>query len=401
MTDQTIEEEGTKGEDVGKTAVIFPSVDDAKPLEEGGPEARKGFNYQDEIAVSFLIDMLETPSLLKIHCETHDDILLVHAPDAQTIRIAEFIQVKAGEPDKLWSVADLCQRKKSKTGTSILERSLARDQHQEESRFRLVTLRPVVSALEILTFPFGATGREPGCERFNALLAELEERFPELKSMKGNGTSYWIQNCHWDQRHSEEAVRKDTLLRIIKLSVAEGRTLLPEQAELLLTELRSLAKAAGDAKWEPDRDKKIITRAALRTWWETRTGEIVQGAGAASGGKLTAKMAEAGLPEDVIELAVELRRGYAATSRTPRYLESDDGERLQGRVKSEVMSLRARLISGQLDLDGAGFHSLCVDRMDAVNAERDASAEDRAAFLKGCMYDIADRCMLRFRRPPQ
>jgi hypothetical protein len=264
-----------------------------------------------------------------------------------------------------------------------------------------VTLRPVVSALEILTFPCGAAGREPGSERVKALVAELEERFPKLESKKGNGASHWIQNCHWDQRHSEDAVRKDNLLRLIQLSVAEGRTLLPEQAELLLTELRRLAKAAADAKWEPDRDKKIITRTSLRGWWETRADEIVHGAGTTSGGKLTAKMTEARLPEDLIKLAVDLRRGYAARSRTPRYLETGEGERLQSRVKSEVMSLRARLVSGQLDLDGTGFHSLCVDRMDAVNAERDAGAEDRAAFLKGCMYDIADRCMLRFVRPPE
>jgi hypothetical protein len=231
-------------------------------------------------------------------------------------------------------------------------------------------------------------------------VAELEKRFPNLKSKKGNGASHWIENCHWDQRHSEDVVRNDNLLRLIRLSVAEGRTLLPEQAELLLTELRRLAKDAGDAKWEPDRDKKIITRVALRGWWQMRADEIVHGAGTTSGGKLTAKMTEASLPEDLIRLAVDLRRGYAATSRTPRYMETGEGERLQGRVKSEVMSLRARLVSGQLELDGPGFHSLCVDRMDAVNAELGTSAEDHTAFLKGCMYDITDRCMLRFVRPP-
>jgi hypothetical protein len=52
------------------TAVSWPSIDDAKPGEEGGPVARSGFNYQDEIAVGFLIEMLENQSLLKVHCET-------------------------------------------------------------------------------------------------------------------------------------------------------------------------------------------------------------------------------------------------------------------------------------------------------------------------------------------
>jgi hypothetical protein len=63
------------------------------------------------------------------------------------------------------------------------------------------------------------------------------------------------------------------------------------------------------------------------------------------------------------------------------------------------MSLRARFAAGQLDLDSAAFHVLCLDRMDAVNAERPAGHEDRSAFLKGCMYDITDRCLLRFVRP--
>jgi len=72
---------------------------------------------------------------------------------------------------------------------------------------------------------------------------------------------------------------------------------------------------------------------------------------------------------------------------------------LQSQVKSEAMSLRARFFAGQLDLDGAGFHALCLERMDAVNAERPEGSEDLSAFLKGCMYDIADRCLLRFSRP--
>lgn len=88
----------------------LPSVDDARPSEEGGAIARAGFNYQDEIAVGFLIEMLETPSILKVHCETHDDVLLVRVQNGSGVRIAEFVQVKASEPDKLWSVADLCAR---------------------------------------------------------------------------------------------------------------------------------------------------------------------------------------------------------------------------------------------------------------------------------------------------
>jgi hypothetical protein len=109
-------------------------------------------------------------------------------------------------------------------------------------------------------------------------------------------------------------------------------------------------------------------------------------------------MEDAGLPDELVGLALEMRRAYASETRVARYLEPNEAERLQQRVQSEVVSLRARFIAGQLDLDAAGFHALCLERMDAVNAERPATSEDRSAFLKGCMYDIADRCLLRFAR---
>lgn len=386
---------GSGAPDIIKT---WPSVDQAKPSEEGGPIARTGFNYQDEIAVGFLIDMLSSPTLSKIHCETHDDIVLVCQTDGCANRTAEYVQVKASEQDKLWSVADICQRKKSKVGTSIFETSLGRDEHIETSRFRLVTLRPVVSALKPLTYDLDSKSRAASTEEMKALLADLDARFPSIVSPKSNGASFWLENCRWDERHSEIAVRRDNSLRLIKLAHAEGSPLLMEQAELLLDELRSKAKAAGDAKWDPDPKRKIITRVALRAWWEGRTQEVVEGSAAKSGGKLAAKMDEAGLADDLIRLAIEMRRDYAAESRTPRYLEADDAERLRRRVRSELSSLSARFVAGQLRLDPLSFHAFCLDRMDTINAERAPTSEDQSAFLKGCMYDITDRCLFRFAR---
>jgi hypothetical protein len=175
--------------------------------------------------------------------------------------------------------------------------------------------------------------------------------------------------------------------------------MLLEPAEGFLVNLRSLAKAAGAAKWVPDRDIKIITREALRALWDQHKRELAEGAGAPSGEKLQQKMIEAGLPDDLVGLALELRREYGALVRTPRYMELDEEEQLLNRVRSETLSLRSRLIAGQINIDGVGFHSLCVDRMDTINAERPQGSEDQSAFLKGCMYDIADRCLLRFGRP--
>lgn len=378
----------------------WPSVDDSKPEEEGGPVARTGFNYQDEIAVGFLVDMLESPLVLKVHCETHDDIVMIRQISGFSSKAAEYIQVKASEQDKLWSVADICQRRKSKVGTSIFETSLRRDRHSEVSSFRLVTLRPVMGALKPLTYDLTAPGRAPGTTGMMALYDDLEIRMAGFKSPKGNGARFWLDNCRWDERHSEEAVRKDNVIRLTKLGHKEQRPLLLEQTDVLLDELRAMAKAAGDAKWGSDRDKKIIERGTLREWWERRTRDLTEGAAERSGIKLAGKMADAGLSDDLIALAVELRRDYAAEVRTPRYLEAEDADRLRRRVQSEVMSLRASFVSGQINIDPPGFHALCVGRMDDLIAGRGSTFEVHSAFLKGCMYDIADRCLLRFTRWP-
>jgi Cap4 dsDNA endonuclease len=379
--------------------VVWPSVDDAKPMEEGGAIARTGFNYQDEIAVGFLIDMLGAPPIIKVHCETHDDIVVVHETATGAQRVVEYVQVKASEQDKLWSVADICRKKDNKDGSSIYESSLLRDKHAEDSRFRLVTLRPITKDLDLLKRPFSAPCRSKNSDEICALLKELTERFPELCSAKGNSALYWLQNCFWDERHDEATVQKDNQIKLIKLGIKEQRGILFEQADVLLLQLRGMAKDAGAAKWSVDPTKKCVTRLQLRLWWEERTADLAAGSASKSGGKLAEKMRDAALPDDVIALAIEMRRGYATASRTPRYLDVNASEALQRRVQSEVMSLRARHAAGLLALNGAEFHSECVSRMDAVNAERVAEGEDRAAYLKGCMYDIADRCLLRFARP--
>lgn len=377
----------------------FPSVDDASPAEEGGPTARQGFNYQDEIAVSFFIEMLEEEAILKVHCESHDDIVLVRGSAIGT-RVAEYVQVKAGEPDKLWSVADLCALKSRRPGTSLFETSLARDAHSEDSLFRIVTLERVVSALKILTILRDAPGRGSDTEAL-ALQAELDRRFPGLESAKGHGPGFWVQNCMWDERDSEAAVRRHNLIRLLKLGYREGKPLLPEQVEQLLEEMRMWAKTAGALKWRSGRDRKIITREELRLWWETRTNQILVGASSPAGGKLAEKLKEAHLPGDIIALAIELRLHYSAAARTARYMNSLEEERLRFQIKSVVISLRARFVAGQIPGDGVAFHAMCLQELDALSRRASVSpdGEDRAAFIKGCMYDITDRCLLRFARP--
>lgn len=380
-------------------AKAWPSIDDVAPAEEGGPEARKGFNYQDEVAVRFLLEMIENADLLKIHFETHDDLVPVRQDASFEEAVAEYIQVKAGEPDKLWSVADLCARDAKKVGTSIFEKSLARDQHKEVSRFRIITMRQVVKAIEPLTYKCGSEERKLAKEAMDALHTEFAERMNGVTSDKGNGSAYWLDNCEWEIRHNLASVRAANANHLLRMSITAGHPLLFEQLDNLLDELRLWAKEAGAAKWIPDKAKKVVTRAQVVDWWTKRLGELVAQSTAQAGTKLTEKLEAVSLPDDVVGLAIDLRREYAAATRAARYMESEGGPQLISRVKSEAASLRSKYLAGELATNGIGFHALCLAKMDEINAQVSTGSDDHAAFLKGCLYDIADRCLLRFELP--
>ena len=102
-------------------------------------------------------------------------------------------------------------------------------------------------------------------------------------------------------------------------------------------------------------------------WWNGRLVSITDGASFISGGKLREKMDDAKLSDDQIRMALELRRDYALLVRTPRYMSENDAAGLQRRVKSELASLRAGQIAGQLAPDGATFHSICIQKMDGIS----------------------------------
>jgi hypothetical protein len=337
--------------------------------------------------------MLRDPALLKVHCETHDDLVLIWATDSEAHRHAEYVQVKAGEPDKLFSVADLCKKTPI---ASTYQRSLERDRCAEESRFRIITLRQVAADVKVLTLPRGSNARGDDNSMCTALCAALEQKHSGLKSPKGNGPSYWVRHCQWEEGESRRTLAERNLLELLKLSLAAGCPLLPEQANNLLDDLRLWVKEAGAAKWDTQQDKKIILSIAMHAWWAPKMSELSGLASMPSGSKLLEKMSQAGLPTDMAHLAIELRRDYSARVRTAQYMQSPNTAGLRERVRSELMSLRAKLVAGELQLSGPQFHALCISRLDAIDAANATAEKNQAAFLKGCMYDIVDRCLMRF-----
>lgn len=378
------------GDEVG-----WPSVEDAVPTDSGGPDARRGFDFQDEVAVGILIEMMEDPSILRIQCETHDDTVILRDLGNELLN-ACYVQVKGSQRAKHLSFADLCQREGGAPGSSLFEYSLGKDRHAEAGTFRIFTVRPLTDDLELLTYELSSAHRLPGDQAYEKLVKSLDDRFEGLLSPKGNGAGYWVSNCSWSAGLDEGGMCLKNTVNLLKLSKQLGFSIVIDHAELLLCELRRMVKEASAFKWVPDKAKKIFHREKVLTWLVQKLDEIRHGSSAPAGGKLRGKMNAVVLPEDVIGLALELRRHYSEVSRTQKY-QSDEGQaELRRRVEAEIITLRAKHTAGLLECTPSQFHALCLAKMDEINQSRPGNLTDQSAYLKGCMYDIADRCLLKF-----
>lgn len=377
-----------------QTQLELPSVRHKKPEDQGGSTARQGFSYQDDVAVGFVLDMIENHSLSDVRCETQDDIVLLWSfPDGE---IAEYVQVKSGNTDKLWSIADVCARKhKDAVGTSLYERSLSRDCHKEESRFRIVTRIPAVPEMQVLTYPLGSNGRVGNQQQVKTVVDELSKRLPAVASAKGHGAQFWVDRCLWCVAHDATAVENANLIRITQIAACSGVTLFPEQAKALLVELRGKVKDASEAPWDPDPELKTLSRVAIAKWWQARLASLEPTTSA--GQKLNAKLNDAKLPAEQILLASELRRDYAMEVRAQQYMSRDEVDELQKSVRAELMVLGSKYVAGDLQLSPSQFHAKCIDAVTQI-AMSSGGGSSTKAFLMGCMYDIVDRCLHRFNK---
>lgn len=77
---------------MANTKVGLPSIHELPLSEIGGTDARRGFDYQDDVAAAFCLEMLASSGVLQVQCETYDDITLIWQNDS-TEKV-EFVQVK-------------------------------------------------------------------------------------------------------------------------------------------------------------------------------------------------------------------------------------------------------------------------------------------------------------------
>lgn len=247
-----------------------PLIDPASASDAGAVAGRRGYRYQDHIAASLVLDMMESSEITRIECETADDITVIS--DVGEQRILEYVQVKTTDADSKWSVKEIIERDAGRVGTSLAERSLACDSHQGTALFRVVSQRELRADLKLFSVPRSKRGA------LTVGLKKLTDRFGKahkgFASANGLTLEDWSKRLLWEVAADEEAVRSRNINRIIRLAEEGGEIPGHSQAEAIYRDLLGMVGSAADASRITHPEDKAIDRTAAFDWWQARLSDI-------------------------------------------------------------------------------------------------------------------------------
>lgn len=408
-----------------------PSIHVLRPREQGGPTARRGFTYQDHVAVAFYLEMLADDRLAFVWCEAQDDITLIwHQGGGDSV---EFVQVKNEQLEQLWTAALVCRRERhgdngnsedsraeeakgvepsadagaSTTAAvhelapeSLLEKSLAHERCAEPCTFRVVTSTPLHPDLVVLTYHLHHDHRVDGHSAIEDVVTNVatsaERGGRRFLSSKGNDARSWVRRVVWDVRESQTAVVNSNYRSLDKFVENEGGFLMIDQRDDLYLKLLAQAKEAADAPWDPNPLRKKLARAALLDFMRAEIRKAEHPSQAAGAERLREKMEAAALPDAQIESAWELRRAYRKAMLDSKFLTLDERELVEAEVQARLHELLASLHANRFDDTSAAFHDRCIQ---ALRELRDGlPVQPQMSILLGMMYDITARCRHQFTR---
>jgi hypothetical protein len=362
------------------------------PLDAGGVVARRGLSFQDHVAVAFCLDMLRDEGPAEVWCETQDDIVLFWADND----CVEYVQVKTTTMPE-WTIAHVCRREGGK-GSSLIERSLLRDRARERAMFRIVTSTGLHHQLRPLLRRYDAANPSTPREKLIALAERLAEKLGDgCVSPNGNGIEYWVMTCQWDVKHAESAVRNDNLVQIMKAANDQGQLVTIDQVEEAYQKLLRMVRDAAAADYQLDRGKKVIHNTELRSWLSHEFRRAFDSWRLPPGGTLIEKLRAAGIVGTELDGATRARARYRAERLKPRYLDDRQIGALEAEIEAGLRLLRSRVDAETLPDHGRQIHSQSLECVQT--ALRTLGLGDAPTHIgQGFMYELADRCVHRFRR---
>lgn len=244
-------------------------IDSASASNAGGVAGRRGQKYQDHVAASFVIEMLDAPAILQVECETADDITVRWVIDGA--KVNEYVQVKTTDGERKWTVSELTTRTASKAGTSIAERSLTCDAYDEEPLFRLVTVREPRGNLVQFKIPRDKRINKP--DAVAAAAGSFSGKYPAFKSKNGRTLGDWANRLYWQVEQSFENLADRNILALLKLASRDGERPTFNEINRSYERLLNIVIDAGDASRVLAPDEKCIPREAALAWWQGQVSD--------------------------------------------------------------------------------------------------------------------------------
>lgn len=222
----------------------------------GGPAARQGFKYQDHVAVSFILKMLQDSNYSQVECETADDIVSVFQRSGQIVN--EYIQVKTTESDSKWNLNEITALDGTKANSSLLHKSLKCDVRPGIARFRIVTKRDVAKILDGFkkeidkrVLPDTTTARGVAlCKKFKTFVSPQKRDF-----------LYWAENLVWQVYGDVEALEAVNIKALSQLAEGLGNRPNFTQLKAIYEEFLEIADKAATSSVKTAAASKIILRA--------------------------------------------------------------------------------------------------------------------------------------------
>jgi hypothetical protein len=207
---------------------------------------------------------------MQIECETADDITVRWIIDG--VATNEYVQVKATDGDSKWSVQELVARTDNRPGTSIAERSLACDAHEELPLFRLVTIREPRGNLAY--FKIARDKRGAAAQQIAQAAALFSKKHTAFKSKNLRTLTDWAGNLLWQVEPSFEKLADRNKLELLRLAGRDGERPSFGDIDAAYTQLLNMVIDAGDACRVSTASDKCIPRLKAVRWWQDRISEF-------------------------------------------------------------------------------------------------------------------------------
>lgn len=362
-------------------------------MDISGRHARKGFTYQDHVAVGFCITMLNSSTLKEIWLETHDDIMLIW--EDQGLITVEFVQVKAINQSSRWSVPLICGS--GNTSDSIVKKLMDQDRCTEAVLFRIVSAYDVNQDLSVLKMVINSPERIAGVMKEIHLSEEIKKKLGDLKSPNGKTISDWVKLCWWEKKaDNEQDLISSNKIALETALNSLGKPIFSDQRDEIYQKMLSYCQDASTGDLSMNSDCYKVTRQKLVDWLTVTIDCLYTPT--AGRKKLEEKLKKAkNVPKDYISNAMQLKYDYLQKRLTNDFIQPSEMSDLEKVIHGELFKMKLALDNGLLDEEQ--FHKLCMDKLDEIMKSDTFKKKNIPNYIfLGYMYDLASRCIHRFRK---